>query len=116
MRPNWLSARKKFKGGGGGKRQWTIVFQNTRLLFPLFFLLFFRQFKEGKVVLGGPPAPCSRKPASLCFMLRHTLKPGEALQLHLYGGVWQLIHLQTKAGPSMNKDRPILRLFPIEID
>ena len=30
--------------------------------------------------------------------------------------IGKLTHPQTKAGPSINKNRPILRLFTIEID
>ena len=41
--------------GGGGKRQWTIVFQNNKLLALLFFPLFFENFRGAKVVWGVPP-------------------------------------------------------------
>ena len=48
------------------------------------------------------------------------LGTGGALQLRLYGvcghRIGKLTHPQTKAGPSINKNTPILRLFTTEIN
>ena len=57
---DWLSARKKFKGGG--KRQWTIAFQNSRLLFLLFFLLFLKILGGKSRFFPGAPTCSSIKP------------------------------------------------------
>ena len=55
----WLSAGKKFKGGGKDNRP--LFFQNNRLLFLLLFLLFFENFRGGKCRFGGcPPAAGSQ--------------------------------------------------------
>ena len=61
----WLSARKIL---GVAKDNRPLFFENNRLLFLLFFLLFFENFKGAKVVLEGRPLPPlrSRKPV-LCY-------------------------------------------------
>ena len=47
----WLSARKNLRGEDNKP----LFFQNNRILFLLFFLLFFKNFRGAKVVLGGTP-------------------------------------------------------------
>ena len=54
----WLSARKKFKGGGEAKDNRPLFLENNRLLFLLFFLLFLK-ILGGKSRFGGHPLPPS---------------------------------------------------------
>ena len=55
---------KNLRGGEG--RQQVIAFKNNRLLFLLFFLLFFN-FRGAKVVLGGRPLPPVAESRHLVF-------------------------------------------------
>ena len=54
----WLSDRKKFKGGGRNNRP--LLFQNNRLLFILFFLLFSKILGGQKSFWGTPPVAGSQ--------------------------------------------------------
>ena len=68
---NWVSARKKFKGG---KRQRPLFFKTIGYCLSCSFCCFLKilggqmPFRGAKVVFGGRPLPpCSRKPVKYQF-------------------------------------------------